>query len=389
MKKQLLFVINHLTVGGIQKTLISALKVLDYDKYDVTVYLRKNRTDLLPLIDKRAKVIINTDKNRYYRKPKAAVYQLLIKFCNMLGRKEASEKFNAKLTDLIREYSMSYEQKTYFADKKYDVAIAYAHGYPAYFVADYINADEKIIFFHVSTNELPEVHEKFIDKFDKAAAVHDGQKNLISEWYPCLSDKIYVVGNFVDAELIKEQSKESEVQKIRGKTVLCTCGRFAKVKGFDIAVKAAKILRDKGLDFVWYFVGDGPEMAEIKKRIAEYSLSEKIILTGMQTNPYPYMAACDICIQPSREEAWGLTIAEANRLGKPVISTKTVGGMKLIKNGENGMLCEINPQSLADAIINLNNDEELYEKIRNNLNNADYSCEAEKYKTQWKNLLEE
>ncbi len=389
MKKQLLFVINHLTVGGIQKTLISALKVIDYDKYDVTVYLRKNRTDLLPLIDKRAKVIINTDKNRYYRKPKAAVYQLLIKLCNMFGKKDVSEIFNAKLTDLIREYSMSYEQKTYFTDKKYDIAIAYAHGYPAYFVADYVNADKKIIFFHVSTNELPEVHEKFIDKFDKVAAVHDGQKNLISEWYPCLSRKIYVVENFVDAEPVKEQSNESEVQKICGKTVLCTCGRFAKVKGFDIAVEAAKILRDKGLDFAWYFVGDGPERAEIEKRIAEYSLSQNIIFTGMQTNPYPYMTACDICVQPSREEAWGLTIAEANRLGKPVISTKTVGGMKLIKNGENGMICEINPQSLADAIINLINDEELYAKIRNNLDNADYSCEAEKYKTQWKNLLEE
>ncbi|MBQ8762693.1 MAG: glycosyltransferase [Clostridia bacterium] len=389
MKKQLLFVINHLTIGGIQKTLISALKVLDYDKYDVTVYLRKNRTDLLPFIDNRAKIIINKDKTRYYRKPGAIFYHLLIEFNLIIGRKEKAEKLNARLNDLIRAYSMKYEQKAYFADKKYDIAIAYAHGYPAYFTADYINADEKIIFFHVSTNELPEVHKKFITKFDKAAAVHGGQKKLISEWYPSLSDKIYVVENFVDAELIKEQSREVSLPENKVKAVLCSCGRFAPVKGFDMAVEAAKKLKEKGFDFVWYFVGDGPEKTNIERLIEKNGLDKNIILTGMQKNPYPYIDACDIYIQPSYEEAWGMTIAEANRLSRPVISTKTLGGMRLIENEKNGILCDINPQSLADAIINLNSNKELYAKIKNNLENADYSCEGEKYKEQWKKLLEE
>ena len=387
MKKQLLFVINHLTVGGIQKTLISALKVLDYDKYDVTVYLRKNRTDLLPFIDKRAKVIINDDPNRYYRKPKAIVYQLLVRLFDLIGIKEKSKKLNDNLTDLIREYSMSYEKKAFFADKKYDVAIAYAHGYPAYFVADYVKADEKIIFFHVSTNELPEVHKKFIAKFDKAAVVHDGLAKSVSEWHPCLSDKIYVVENFVDGELIKKQSKELKLEKT-DKTVLCTCGRFAPVKGFDMAVEAAKLLKENCIDYIWYFIGDGPEKKNAEKLAEEYGVSENIIFTGMQTNPYPYIGNCDIYVQPSYEEAWGLTIAEANKLGKPVVSTKTAGGNKLIENKKNGILCDINPQSIADGIINLLDNNELFEKIKANLKNADYSNESENYKEQWKNLLE-
>ncbi len=388
MKKQLLFVINHLTVGGIQKTLISALKVLDYEKYDVTVYLRKNRTDLLPLIDKRAKVIINNDKNRYYRKPKAVIYQLLIKFNEIFGRKENAGKLKEKLTDLIREYSMRYEQKIYFSDRKYDVAIAYAHGYPAYFVADYVKADKKIIFFHVSTNELPEVHEKFISKFDKAAVVHDGLVNSVTEWYPCLKNKTSVVENFVDSELIKRQSTEKCLKKT-DKTVLCSCGRFAHVKGFDLAVEAARILHTSGLDFVWYFVGDGPEKNKIEKLAEGYGVSENIVFTGMQNNPYPYITNCDIFVQPSREEAWGLAIAEANKLCKPVISTATVGGMKLIDDEKNGILCEINPEAIAESVKKLIDDRDLYNKIKTNLENADYSGEAQKYKTQWKNLIEE
>lgn len=388
MKKQLLIVAHHMTIGGVQKTLVSASKALDYDKYDITLYLRKNRTDLLEYVDKRINVIVNKDPNHYYRKPYAVALQLRIMLNKFLGRNKAVAALDIKLANKIREDSMRYEQKTYFDSKKYDIAIAYVHGYTAYFVADYVKADKKIIFFHVSTNDLPEVHNKFITKFNKAATVHEGLVRLVAEWYPSLSDKIYVVENFVDGELIKKQSEKNVFEKT-DKTVLCSCGRFAPVKGFNMAVEAAKILKENRLDFVWYFVGDGPERVYIENLIKKYDLDKNIILTGMQKNPYPYMAECNIYVQPSYEEAWGLTIAEANKLKKPVVSTKTVGGMKLIENEKNGILCDINPQAIAEAIKELNDNNELYKRIKNNLENADYSGDTEKYKEQWKKLLEE
>ena len=67
-KKKILIVAHHLTVGGVQKSLISALRNIDYDSNDVTLYLRKNRLDLLPFVDSRVKVIVNEDKQQYYRK---------------------------------------------------------------------------------------------------------------------------------------------------------------------------------------------------------------------------------------------------------------------------------------------------------------------------------
>ncbi len=388
MKKQLLFVINHLTIGGIQKTLVPALKVIDYDKYDVTVYLRKNRTDLLPLIDKRAAVVINNDTNKYYRKLRAVWLQLLVEINKSVGRKQEAEKAKKDLSELINSYCMKYEHKTFFADKKFDIAIAYANGYPAYFVADYINAEEKIIFFHTSTNDLPEVHEKFISEFNKAAAVHDGLTELISEWYPCLKGKISVVENFVDADSLKKQAFETNILTPDGKTVLCSCGRLACVKGFDMAVEAAKALKNNSIEFIWYFVGDGPERSKLENKIAEYGLEGNVVITGMQKNPYPYMACCDIYVQPSYNEAMPVTILETLRLNKPVITTATVGGCKLVKNGVNGVVCEINPDSIAENIINLINDKEKYDNILNNLKSTDYSHEFDKYKEQWKNLLE-
>ena len=376
-----------MTIGGVQKSLISALKSLDYNKYDVTLYLRKNRTDLLPFIDERVNIIINTDPNRYYRKPYAILLQIKALVAKMFGKKNKADELNNTLEERIRQDSMQYEKKTYFGNTHYDIAVAYVQGYVALFVDKCINADKKILFYHTSTNDTPEIHNAVIPNYTTVAALHEQQKALLEEWYPDSKGKIKIVENYTDKELITEQSKEFSIPET-DKTVLCSCGRFAAVKGFDMAVKAAKSLKDNGIGFVWYFVGDGPERSKLENKIAEYGLGNYIIITGMQKNPYPYIVACDIYVQPSYEEAMPVTIIEAHRLGKPVITTATVGGCKLVENGKNGIVCEINPDAIAESVINLIKDKEKYNNIINNLKSTDYSHEFEKYKEQWKNLLE-
>lgn len=387
-KKSLLIVVPHLTIGGVQKTLISALKALDYNKYDVTVYLRKNRTNLIEFVDKRADVIVNKDPHHYYRKPYALALQLKIILNKLLSNKDSVAALNQELADRIREDSMQYEQKTYFSSKKYDIAIAYVQGYAALFVNKYINADEKIIFFHTSVDELHEMHELILPSFDKIAALHEKQKVLLEKWYSKHKSKIFVIENYTDKEMLVSQSKEKAIHVPEGKVALCSCGRFTPVKGFDLAIKSAKNLKDKGVDFVWYFVGDGPEKTKLSELIEKYNLTENIIITGMQKNPYPYMAACDIYVQPSYEEAMPVTIIEAHRLGRPVITTATVGGCELVENNKNGIICEIDAQSLAKAVEYLINDKDTYNNIVNTLENTDYSKEFKKYKEQWKALLE-
>lgn len=387
MKKKLLIVAHHMTIGGVQKSLISALKALDYNKYNVTLYLRKNRTDLLPFIDERVNIIINTDPNRYYRKPYAIFLQIKALIAKMSGKKNKADELNNTLEERIRQDAMQYEKQTFFGNTHYDIAVAYVQGYVALFVDKFINADKKILFYHTSTNDTPEIHNSVIPDYTTVAALHEQQKTLLEEWYPDSKGKIKIVENYTDKDLITEQSKEFSIPET-DKTVLCSCGRFAAVKGFDMAVKAAKSLKDNGIKFVWYFVGDGPERSNLEKKIVEYKLENNIVITGMQKNPYPYMAGCDIYVQPSYEEAMPVTIIEAHRLGKPVITTATVGGCKLVENKKNGIVCEINPDAIAESVINLIDDKEKYNDIVYNLKSTDYSHEFEKYKEQWKNLLE-
>ena len=387
MKKKLLIVAHHMTIGGVQKSLISALKALDYNTYDVTLYLRKNRTDLIPFVDERVNVIVNTDPNRYYRKPYALVLQAKSATLKLLGKKDKAKKLNDILEEKIRCDAMEYERKTYFDNTHYDIAVAYVQGYVALFVDKCINADKKIIFYHTSTNDTPEIHNAVIPNYSAVAALHEQQKALLEEWYPSSNGKIKIVENYTDKDLITEQSKAFSIPET-DKTVICSCGRFSPVKGFDIAVEAAKILKDDGMDFIWYFVGDGPERANLENKIAEYNLESNIVITGMQKNPYPYMAGCDIYVQPSYEEALGLTILEAHRLNKPVITTATVGGLKLVETGKNGVVCSISSDAIAESIANLISDKEKYNLLLNNIKSIDYSHEFDKYKQQWKNVLE-
>ena len=388
-KKKLLIVAQHLTIGGAQKSLLAALKVLDYEKFDVTLYLRKNRTDLLSCVDERVNVIINDDKSHYYRKPYAVLLQGVSAFWKVIGEKENAEKYNNKLKNAIVNYSMEYEKKHFFSSEKYDIAIAYVHGYPALFVAECVNAEKKYVFFHTSVDELHDMHKKILSKFTGVLAEHDLQKDLLEEWYSIPPEKIHIIENYVDRELILLQSKSEFIEVPEDKIILCYCGRITSVKGFDLAVKAAKILKDNDVPFLWFFVGDGPDREKVEQLIKKYNLEEDIVITGIKKNPYPYIAASHIYVQSSYEENTGITILEAHRLDKPVVSTKTVGGKKLVKHQENGLLAEINEFSLAENIIALINDKQLMASISKNLKSENYSDEFERHKLSWQKLLEE
>ena len=385
-KKKILIVAHHLTVGGVQKSLISALKVLDYDKYDVTLYLRKNRTDLIDFIDSRVKVVINEDSHHYYRKPYAIALQAKELLYKLINNKVKAEQAKDALAEKIVEDSMQYEHSTYFNSQHYDIAVAYVQGYIAGFVAEHISADKKIVFFHTSTDDHHEMHERVLSEFDTVVALHKEQQALIEKWYPEAKEKIKIVGNYSDGDFVKQQSVVYEIKK-EDRLCLCSCGRLAGVKGFDLAVQAAEILKNHGYDFMWYFVGDGPERKSLEKMISDKDLKDRVIITGMQKNPYPYMAACDIYVQPSYEEASPMTLSEVFILCKPVISTATVGGKKLIDDGANGLLCDISAEAIAQAIMDLANNKSMTKTIIENLELRDNLSELDLFRTQWENVL--
>lgn len=390
-KKKVLFVIHQLNHGGVQKALLSALDAVDYTENEVTLYVRKNRIQLLPEINENVhKIIINEGETHYYRKPYAATMLLCKKIVDILKLKNLSEFFQKKLVDYINQSQMEYEKKHYFNKQEtYDVAVSYIQGYTAKFVAQYIDAKKKVMFYHGSTDETHELHEEIMAYYDSIVGVNENVQKILGELYPTYSQKMTFVENYVDVDAVCKKSKEFMIEKPQGTTILCSCGRFTPVKGFDLAVKAASILKEKGISFLWYFVGDGPERTKLEQMIEAYGLQENIQITGMKDNPYPYINACDIYVQSSYEESFGLTIAEAKILNKPIVTTKTVGGNIQIEHLYNGLVAEIDEKSIAEVIMKYINQEKIRDNVVKRLEGFEYSNIYRRIQLQWEELLKE
>ena len=145
--------------------------------------------------------------------------------------------------------------------------------------------------------------------------------------------------DIVDPKLIEKMADEKTVFEDKSYINICTVARLiTHYKGYDMAVRAAKLLKDDGYKFRWYAIGEGMDRSKIEKMIEELGLKEEFILLGKKSNPYPYMKNCDIYVQPSRNEGFGLTVAEAKILKKPIICTNFNTAKTLINNEEDGLI---------------------------------------------------
>ena len=389
MKRKVLFVIHQLNFGGVQKALINSLKLIDYSENEVTVYIRKNKIDLIDKINENVKVIVNDDNTRYDKKFGILFLGIIERIATVFGKSTLRKSIHNKIVEKIEQKKIKYELKYSFnCEEQYDVAISYIQGYTAKFVIDCVNAARKYVFFHGSVDEDHELHELIFPKFDKIYTENLGCCRVMKNIYTNISDKFSYMDNYVDYKEIRNSAQNSISENSYDGLFITSCGRITKVKGFDLATEAAHILKGKNIGFKWYFVGDGPDRQKIEQLILQYGLEDNIVITGMQKNPYTYINACDIFVQPSYEEAFGLTISEALILGKPVVATKTVGATSQIKDYENGLLCDIDGKSLAEKISLLIKDFELLKKMSDNLSSIDYSEEKKKYCENWKKLLD-
>lgn len=353
MKKKILFITPWLCQGGIEHSLITALKLLDKSKYQITLLAMQQVLNLLPLVPTEVEVLIDKESPHYFRKPKAIWLNGISKISGRIGKQSTKEKYSEQLKRYIHQQRVIHPAKDVVGKRDFDVVVSYAIGMCTE-TALYVKAKKRIVFFHSSVDIHHERNKALFLKYNCIVAVSQGVKAMLCSSYENIEDKVFVLENYVDAEQIIVKANETLPNKANPrdcKLVLCTCGRFSEEKGFDLAVESADILKKNGVDFVWYFIGDGDLRESIEKQISEYSLEKNIVITGYVENPFPYIKACDIYIQPSYHESFGLTIKEALIMGKPIISTDTVGAHTLLDNTEFGEIVDINANAIAKGII--------------------------------------
>lgn len=375
-RPRILFFIESLHCGGAEKSLISLLQSLDYDAVDV---------DLLTLIDtgifrryipERVNIIKMPPSRGLIARLGKAAYSLVWRFYKMAGiRRHASE------------LRWTFASKTYPPlDRHYDVAIAYQQGLPTYYISECVKANKKIAWINIDL-EHAGYNKKFVnryyDRYDNLVAVSAQLHDTLRTTDFVDRSKLVTVYDILNEDLIRKMALEPMATFSGNSTLrIVTVGRLAKQKNYPLAVQTAKILSDKGVDFEWIFVGDGPERSAVESMIDHYQLSDRVILAGEQSNPYPYMHAADIYVHTASFEGFGLTIAEAKILGKPVVSTDFRIVYDQITDGENGLICKMTPESVAENILHLISDKALTEKIKRNLSlehNTTAETEVEKF----------
>ena len=133
-------------------------------------------------------------------------------------------------------------------------------------------------------------------------------------------------------------------------------------KGYDIAIKAASILKKRKINFAWYAIGGGRDEEKLKKLVEKCCLENQFVFLGRKRNPYPYMKHCDLYVQPSRHEGYVITLVEARALCLPILSSDIPSAREQIQDGINGYVAELSAEAIADKIEYLYNNPSQMEK---------------------------
>ena len=105
----------------------------------------------------------------------------------------------------------------------------------------------------------------------------------------------------------------------------------------------------------------------------ENNLEDSFILLGKKINPYPYIEACDLYVQPSRYEGKAVTVTEAQILNKPVLITNYPTAKSQVRDKYDGLICELSVEGIANEVENLYKNEKLRMMLDNNCRGIDYS----------------
>lgn len=384
-KIKVIFVYTEFGIGGIAKSLIDVFRILDYSKYEVTLYIR--RDDVLDLIDSvPPQVNIITIKNAVKNKEfennlLGKTVKIIYNFLNKNHKHLAKKLFVFYKTPIQRKNEYKELEKNH---QEWDIAISYStDNDDPIFVKNCVKAKTKYIFIHQST-DIAKSNISAMNHFDSVISVNPALVPWIENMVKS-STKIKTIENFVDNKSINKCANEITVP--HKKFTIATCGRLCITKGYDYVIETANNLKKDGIDFVWYWIGDGPSRNDMEHMIKKHGLEEQIKITSFLNNPYPYIKVCDLYIQPSRAEAYPLSILETLALCKPIISTKTKGGQFILNKYKCGFLVNESSTEISQKIKSFIENPDLLIKETKLLETIDWEKERNRYIKQWNELL--
>ena len=395
MKKRILFVMHYLELGGAETSLIGLLNAIDYSRYDIDLFLYSHRGEMMRLLPQEVNLLPEITLYAQIERPIKAVLKDGY-FRMVIARLWAKIKTKWYLCHHTAIESAAGLQ--YTADEvvpilpainpsvEYDLAVSFLC--PHNVVKDKVKAIKKACWIHTDYSSI-DINVKqelpIWSSFDYIVSISDDVTKSFKQVFPSLEHKIVKIENILSPLFVRKRADEfnatTDLSHYYGTShnavLLLTIGRFSHPKNLvSVPFICRRIIELLGKPVFWFIIGYGSEEELIRRRIVECGMEKQVIILGKKDNPYPYIKACDIYVQPSLYEGKSVTVREAQILCKPVIVTNYPTAPSQINHGNDGIIVPMDNEKCADGIARLIQDNELQKDIISYLQERDFGNES-------------
>ena len=359
-RKKVAVLLPWLKMGGTNKIALNFIRELS-EYCDVTLILSYDTGELREQLPPHTELIIDRMKDF-----KEILKEDILR-CRpfFLGRDVSYYMTIRSGKDSIDNYRYIVDRNDAVTEQSFDCAVSY-HGQSPERLLNLlyrIHAKKKVVWIHGEMS-FPEDKCrrlcKYYDRIDHFFFVSRPTLESFFRVIPFDRDKGTVYYNPVDKEDILRKAEEKPEIPFEKETFnILTVGRISPEKGQEMIPVIVHNLQKRGRRICWYLIGDGADRKRVEELCRQYGAEGSVHFLGTRMNPYSFMKACDLYVQPSYTEGYSTTICEAAILGKAIIGTIPSGGIRdQIEDGVDGMIVEASPSGLTEAIDGLLLDEE-------------------------------
>lgn len=333
---KVLFMIPHLGHGGAEKVLVNLVNNMDHSKFHITVM-----------------ALYGGGVNRQFLREEVS-YTYCIK-----------RPFPG-IAHVLKLFSPGFLYR-HFVKEKYDIVVSYLEGQTARIISGCGEPKtKKISWIHVEQHTAQRAAALFrsiremkrcYGAFDRTVCVSEYVRNDFS--MAASVHNITVLYNTIESNAVRLLAKEKVEDSLfhPDGVKVCGVGTLKRSKGFDRLIRIHVRLRKAGYPVHTYLLGEGQEKERLKKLVKEAGMEGSVTFLGYQTNPYKYVARCDLFVCASYAEGFSTAATEALIVGTPVCTVE-VSGMKemLGEHNEYGIVTDNDEEALYQGVKSLLDD---------------------------------
>ena len=323
--------------GGAEKVLVNLVNNMDRQKFDITVMVLFGGGVNEQFLNKDIRLVI--------------CHKKVIR-----GNSHIMKLFSPQ--QLYRHYIKDH----------YDIVVSYLEGPSARIISGCTDPETKLVTWIHCTMRSPEQLAGSFRNGKEAVACYNRMDTIVSVagtvqdafLKNCpYSGNAQVLYNTNESQNIIEKSAEP-VSLADSSFCWCGVGKVTDNKGFDRMIRIQAKLKAAGLNTHLYILGDGPQRESLEQLAVDNGVHDSVTFLDYQTNPYKYVATCDLFVCASHSEGFSTAATEALIVGTPVCTVE-VSGMKemLGENNEWGIVTDNDEEALYLGIKKLLDDPEL------------------------------